>query len=118
MTVLVVSTPGPQGPPGLNWRGAWSSTATYAQGDGVSYSGASYIALSASVNAPPGSAPLQWSLLTQVAFPNYATFAALSIPATSINVFVQADETKGGGPSLYFFDATGHRYWVAMVLDT
>jgi len=118
MAVIVkTSTPGPDGPPGLSWQGAWSSTATYTQGQGVSYNGAAWIALSSSVNVPPGGAPLQWSLLVQVAFPNYATFAALQIPAVSMNVFVQADETKGGGPSLYFFDASGNRYWVAMVQD-
>jgi chitodextrinase len=115
---IVVGIPGIQGPPGLNWRNAWSSTATYAQGDGVSYNGASWIALSASVNVPPGNAPLQWSPLIQVAFPNYATFAALQIPTASLLVFVTADETKGGTPTLYFFDASGNRYWMAMVLDS
>ncbi|RQR87743.1 MULTISPECIES: carbohydrate-binding protein [unclassified Burkholderia] len=117
MTILIASTPGPQGPPGLNWRGAWSSTATYAQGDGVTYNGTAYIALSASQNVVPGTAPLQWSVLTQLTFPNFASFAALQIPATSMMVFVAADETKGGGPILYFYDATGKRYWVAAVLD-
>lgn len=62
---IVVGIPGVQGPPGLNWRQAWSSTATYAQGDGVSYNGAAYIALSASQNVIPGTAPLQWSVLVQ-----------------------------------------------------
>ncbi|RKR46333.1 hypothetical protein [Paraburkholderia sp. BL17N1] len=57
------------------------------------------------------------------AFPYFGTFAAL---ATAIaggkitfprEVFVVADETKGGGPIKYFFDASGNRYWSAMVLD-
>jgi len=115
---IVVGIPGPQGAPGLSWQGAWSSTVTYTQGEGVSYNGAAWIALSSSVNVPPGGAPLQWSLLVQASFPNYADFAALQIPTASILVFVLADETKGGVPSLYFFDASGNRYWMAMVLDS
>jgi uncharacterized membrane protein len=65
MTIIKTSTPGPQGPPGLNPRGAWSSDATYVQGDGVSYGGAGYVALSSSINVIPGTAPLQWMLLVQ-----------------------------------------------------
>ena len=62
---IVVGIPGVQGPPGLSWQGAWSSTVTYSQGQGVSYNGSSYIALTASLNVAPSAAPLQWSLLVQ-----------------------------------------------------
>jgi hypothetical protein len=52
-------------PAGLTWRGAWSSVATYAGRDAVSYNGASYYALQASVNqtpAPGGTG--HWGVLT------------------------------------------------------
>ncbi|MGI4812006.1 MAG: hypothetical protein ACRYG5_06670 [Janthinobacterium lividum] len=113
----VIGIPGPQGKPGLNWRETWDPTATYEPGDGVTYNGAAWYCLSQSKNNIPGASPLQWTVVLQVSFPNYATFAALQVPPVSISVFVQADETKGGSPTLYFFDALGNRYWVAMVLD-
>jgi YD repeat-containing protein len=61
---IVVGIPGVQGPPGtgINVRGAWSSTATYAINDCVTYNGSSYTALTASVGAEPDITPLQWSL--------------------------------------------------------
>lgn len=44
-----------------------------------------------------------------------ATHAAL--PAAPRGLYlVLADETKGGNPTIYFFNG-GHRYWVAMVQD-
>jgi hypothetical protein len=60
---------------------------------------------------------------TLAASPYFATFAALSaaVTAGSITyprlVLVVADETKGSAPTLYFYDASGNRYWTAMVLD-
>jgi lysophospholipase L1-like esterase len=49
------------GPPGINWRGAWSSSNTYALNDGVSFNGSSYISLISGNTSTPGSA--SWSLL-------------------------------------------------------
>lgn len=44
-----------------------------------------------------------------------ATFAAL--PANPLGLYlVQADETKSGAPTIYYFNSS-HRYWVAMVQD-
>lgn len=44
-----------------------------------------------------------------------ANFA--SLPAQPLGMYlVLADETKGNGPSIYFFTAS-HRYWIAMVQD-
>ncbi len=55
---------GAPGPAGLTYRGNWSATVTYAAGDAVSYSGASYISLSANNAAnTPGFAPTFWGLL-------------------------------------------------------
>jgi hypothetical protein len=58
--------PGPPGSPGpvVNWRGAWSSSATYAINDAVSSAGSSYLAIGASSNSPPPSAA--WTLMAQV----------------------------------------------------
>ncbi|HEX7906881.1 MAG TPA: hypothetical protein VF534_02145 [Paraburkholderia sp.] len=116
MTIIKTSTPGPQGPPGLSWQNAWSSSVTYTQGQGVTYNGAAYVALSSSVNVVPGTAPLQWSLLASASIVQQVpTFA--SLPQSPAGLFlVVADETKGGNPSIYFFNAS-HRYWIAMVQD-
>jgi hypothetical protein len=47
---------------GLNWRGSWNLTASYAVGDAVAFNGSSYIAVSASVRSrPPSSA---WATLS------------------------------------------------------
>jgi hypothetical protein len=48
-------------PTGLTWRGAYSSSATYQVGDGVSYNGSTYVCVTAGTgNLPTGSA---WNLL-------------------------------------------------------
>jgi hypothetical protein len=38
---------------GMTWRGVWSSVTAYVKDDGVSYNGASYIALTGSTNVTP-----------------------------------------------------------------
>ena len=56
---------GPTGAPGpaINWRGGWSSTATYVYGDGVAYLGSSYMASATTTgDLPPG---YPWQLLAQ-----------------------------------------------------
>jgi hypothetical protein len=63
---IVVGIPGVQGPPGISWQGQWSSTASYAASEGVSYEGSSYIALTPSLNVAPGTSPSQWGLLASV----------------------------------------------------
>lgn len=101
MAVIVkTSTPGPDGPPGLNWRGAWSSTATYEQGDGASSGGAAWVALSPNQNVVPGTAPLQWSLLVQapamVGSTGEAAGSAGSAPAPAADrqgAFLRGDGT-------------------------
>jgi hypothetical protein len=53
---------GTNGLPGLNWCGAWSNATAYAVNDGVSYSGSSYICVTAHTNSAPPSA--NWNLLS------------------------------------------------------
>ena len=70
-TFTRVNTPGPVGPAGpagtVNMRGAWSSGATYAQGDMVTYSNAAYLALKASgpdgAAVTPGTDPTTWQAM-------------------------------------------------------
>lgn len=125
--IIKTSTPGPQGPPGtgINVRGAWVSTDTYAINDCVTYNGSAYTALSPSVGAEPDVTPLQWNLFVEsgvseaqlpaLVVQQSATFAAL--PDDPLGLFlVLADETKGGTPTIYLF-TSAHRYWVAMVQD-
>lgn len=61
---IVVGIPGVQGPPGtgINVRGAWSSTATYAINDCATFDGSAYVALQPNIGAQPNITPLQWSL--------------------------------------------------------
>jgi hypothetical protein len=78
---------GPQGPaaPGLNWRGAWSSTATYSQNDAVFYNWNSYVALkgigSNQGRQPPD--PKYWQLLAAPAAPGASGQAPPALGAQS-----------------------------------
>lgn len=61
---------GPQGstgPPGspavINWKGNWSSTATYLVNDGVTYNGASYANRTGNNPGPPDTNPNDWQLI-------------------------------------------------------
>jgi len=60
---------GSSGPPpitGITWRGAWTSTDTYAAGDGVSFGGSSYISLQAgNTGSPPDASPASWDLVAR-----------------------------------------------------
>jgi predicted RecA/RadA family phage recombinase len=58
-----IGAQGPTGPAGINWRGAWSSSNTYAIGDAVSYSGSSYIAVQAGSNKEPDTQTTYWNVL-------------------------------------------------------
>src|ERR1019366_7350864 len=53
------------GPTGLTWQGAWSATGSYSLGNGVSYSGSSYISTVGGNTGTPGSSA-NWSLLAQL----------------------------------------------------
>jgi hypothetical protein len=58
---------GPQGPPGqkgMNFRGAYDPSVTYAVGDVVSFDGSSFIATAESQNVQPGMGP-NWALIAQ-----------------------------------------------------
>jgi hypothetical protein len=57
---------GPTPITGITWRGTWTSTVTYAAGDGVSAGGSSYISLQAgNTGNPPNASPTFWDLLAQ-----------------------------------------------------
>jgi hypothetical protein len=61
---LYAMTPaGPQGPPGLNWRGTFNDSATYAAGDAVAYEGSSYLATNTINGTEPFPASPFWQLL-------------------------------------------------------
>lgn len=55
--------PGPPGPKGLEWRGAWDAATEYRKGDAVSHQGGSYIALQLSTGEPPTNAEF-WGVLS------------------------------------------------------
>lgn len=60
---LTTPVPGPPGPKGLEWRGAWDGTAEYRKDDAVSYHRSSYIALKPSTGEPPSNAEF-WGVLS------------------------------------------------------
>jgi hypothetical protein len=64
-----VGEAGPAGAPGMVWRGAWDSTATYQSGDAVFYDGSSFIAVSASTNEQPDTSPAAWNLIAEAGQP-------------------------------------------------
>lgn len=60
---LTTPVPGPPGPKGIEWRGAWDSAVAYRKDDAVSYRGGSYIALKPSTGEPPTNAEF-WGVLS------------------------------------------------------
>jgi microcystin-dependent protein len=59
-----IGATGAQGPIGMNWMDAFSASTTYAQDDGVSFAGSSYISLqNDNINHQPDVSPAFWSLL-------------------------------------------------------
>lgn len=73
---------GPQGPPGgVNWRGTWSGTTSYNQGDGVVYSGTLYVAVTTTLNeVPPNTS--YWEVLAGATGPQGPTGATGATGAT------------------------------------
>lgn len=55
--------------PGMESKGAWSASSSYASGDVVTYAGSSWIAVAASANKVPGANPSDWSQLTSIGQP-------------------------------------------------
>src|SRR3954471_14873110 len=49
---------------GINWRGNWANTTSYASGDAVAYQGSSYIATAGSTNFTPTDTT-KWAVLAQ-----------------------------------------------------
>ena len=60
---LTTPVPGPPGPKGIEWRGAWDGTAEYRKDDAVSYRGGSYIALKPSTGESPSNTEF-WGVLS------------------------------------------------------
>ena len=57
---------GPQGPVGLSFAGTYSSTATYAIGDGVQFGGSGYVSrLTGNRGNTPDQSPAAWTLFAQ-----------------------------------------------------
>ena len=56
--------PGATGPPGVNWRGAWSAVTAYNPTDAVYYAntGSSYICLAANTGQEPDISPAYWQI--------------------------------------------------------
>jgi hypothetical protein len=110
---------------GINWKGAWTSTATYRSGDAVVHSGASYIAIAASANhAPPNTT--YWDVLAQKGKagaqgqPGVAYFAKQEVngplPQTLSFTGVPAGTAIVNVEGTAYASAVG-RYWVTVNLS-
>ncbi len=57
---------GAQGTAGtsINWRGAWTNSASYAVNDAVSFNGSSYVGMAASTGAQPDTNASNWNLMS------------------------------------------------------
>jgi hypothetical protein len=80
---------GPQGPAGLNWKGAWSSSAQYSFRDAVSYDGSSWVALRDSLNIAPVAGE-DWSLIAQKGAAGQQGATGPQGPAGNTNTFPSA----------------------------
>jgi hypothetical protein len=56
---------GANGVPGMNFRGAWASTAQYAVNDAVTFNGSTYLALTSNMSSAPDQYPQIWNVLAQ-----------------------------------------------------
>ena len=67
-----VGPTGPAGPAGINWRGTYSNSTTYATNDGVFFNGSAWIATTGSTGVSPNpsgdsiTAATGWSIVAQV----------------------------------------------------
>jgi hypothetical protein len=61
--LAAAGTDGETGPPGLIWRGAWSSSTNYSPNDAIEYQGSSWIAIRANVASAPEIGNRDWNLL-------------------------------------------------------
>ena len=87
----VSGSTGPAGPAGLNWRGAYSGSTTYAANDACQYSGSSFVATAGTTGVSPGSpgSPTSpWSLLAEVG-------TAVSIDSTSSHILALGTQAAG-----------------------
>ena len=50
---------------GITWKNAWDSTVSYNPTDAVSYSGASYVSMTANTNKQPDTSTSDWTILAQ-----------------------------------------------------
>ncbi len=64
---FVLNIKGPQGAPGLSWRGTWSGGANYNPKDAIFFSGSAYVCVIAAYGEShsPTAAPSFWTLLAQ-----------------------------------------------------
>lgn len=102
--LLASAQTGPQGAPGLVWRGAWASGTTYAAGDAINYSGRSWYALAGSTGTTPpttSTSTATWSLLADIgsAGPAGSGAAGLITPTDLGFVAWSFDPTVHGGDS-------------------
>jgi len=67
-TAGAIGATGPAGPP-VTFLGEWLIGAAYAEGDAVSYAGASYIALTGNAGREPDVSPVYWGLLAAAGAP-------------------------------------------------
>lgn len=101
---------GPQGPPGLNWRGEWVESVGYQKNDAVSRNGTSYVLVDSSFpsSEKPEEHPNSWAVLAQKGDSGASgVYIGPDAPTDpSVNVWIDPD----GDPS-------GYEEWVFTLSD-
>lgn len=109
--VLVAGQLGPQGPPGLTWRGAYAAGTTYAEDDVVSAGGSAWVSLqAANTGHDPASSPTWWELLASKGDQGETGAAGTDGYSVLSGNGVPADETGSNG-DWYIDRGTANLYW-------
>lgn len=109
---------GPTGPVGISWQGEWNAAAQYAENDGVSYLGSSYIAtalLPVVGTVPAGS--LDWDVIAEAGAGGSTVAVAATVDTTTfVGLYEDATGTIGGKTnSGITYDATSQTLTVTAV---
>lgn len=94
-----IGPPGPIGPAGLVWRGAWSGATAYVANDVVSLAGSAYVCILAHTNFTPPNATY-WNLLagagtvTSVALTVPTGFTVAGSPVTTAGTLAVSESTQ------------------------
>lgn len=118
---VLVSSPGPQGARGINWRGTWDASNSYVRADAVEYGGSAYfclVALGGGAITTPNSDTEHWDLMAAKGatgliwrgeYDNTASYAVLDAVHQLGNLWVCTLASTGNVPPSTFNGTSS--YW-------